>query len=203
MEFKGVLKVPDEGNYTFYLSSDDGSQLFLCSSRPDVRIIGTTNVPEPIPVAGGRTLPDNRNCIWANAEGTIIFLGLQGAVAHIELVDGANHLHVEVLSAAFGIPTHLQHSRVRVQGICPEIRNTDGQKIAGTLVVADWQDVSVLEVAPESWSQFSDADINGLRDMADTGVGKIVHLHGRIFQSAATQPVRFEDATGCTETLNC
>jgi signal transduction histidine kinase len=196
LEFKGFLDIPRDGNYTFYLSSDDGGQLFL-DSLPSITVLGTAPLPDPTPITAGQPLPAGRNSLWAEAEGTVTFLNSFRNGVEFELTSDGNRMRVEVLNALPGIPSYLLHCRVRVRGICPDIRNADGQNCAGLIVAAGWQSVRVLDVSPEQWGAFRNATISSLSNAVVAGDNSgVVHLHGQLHADPTTSTMRFEDGTG-------
>ncbi len=196
LEFNGFLKLTNEGNYTFYLSSDDGAQMFLDDTSPEVSIIGTAPVPVPQPIAVSQPLSDGIDNPWARSEGTITYLSRHQNSVRFELTFGENQMQVEVLNTAGNVPWYLLNSRVRVTGILPDIKSIVGQKYAGLMIVAGWQDVSVLDVMPEQWSSFNKTTIGELSRRVAAGSNNIVCLQGRFHTDPATQALRFEDATG-------
>jgi signal transduction histidine kinase len=197
LEFKGFLDVPRDGNYTFYLSSDDGSQLFLDSLPPNIRILGTVPPPAPLPINVGQPLPASQDFLWGEVEGMVTFLANYRGEIEIELASGGNRMRVEVLTVSPEVPWYLLHSRVRVSGICPNMKNPDGQNCAALIVAANWQNVRVLGMAPEQWPAFRDESISDLSNAVAAGDrGGIAHLRGRLRGGSATPTALFEDATG-------
>jgi hypothetical protein len=67
------LKSRSQG-YRFYLSSDDGGQLFLDCVVPSIDLVGSAPVPDPQTIAIGQPLFDRQECRWAETEGMIIFI---------------------------------------------------------------------------------------------------------------------------------
>lgn len=199
LEFKGFVEIPRDGDYTFYLSSDDGGQLFL-DAQPRITVLGTAPLSDPAPVTAGQPLPAGRNSLWAEAEGTVTFLSSFRNGVEFELTSDGNRMRVEVLNALPGIPSHLLHSRVRVRGICPATRNAGGQNCAGLIATAGWRGVRVLEVPPEQWTAFRDATVGSLSHAVEAGESSgIVRLRGRLHGDPATQTMRFEDGTGSAQ----
>ena len=196
LEFKGFVEIPRDGDYTFYLSSDDGGQLFL-DAQPRITVLGTAPLAEPTPITAGQPLPAGRNSLWAEAEGTVTFLSSFRNGVEFELTSDGNRMRVEVLDALPGIPSYLLRGRVRVRGLCPDVRNASGQNCAGLIVAAGWRSVRVLDVPPEQWQAFGDATVGSLSNAVVAGGNSgIVHLRGWLHGDPATQTMRFEDGTG-------
>jgi signal transduction histidine kinase len=196
LEFTGFLEVPDDGIYKFYLSSDDGSQLFLNKTPTIISTIGTALVPIPQPAVVSQLLPDGQDCLWAETEGTITFMSRYKGHVEFELTAGEKQMRVEVLSASSEVPWYLLNSRVHIRGICSDIKNTAGQKYAGAMVVADWRDVRVLDVAPGQWSAFRNVTLNELTNGTLAGSNGMAYLQGHLHLDPATQMTRLQDSTG-------
>ncbi len=195
LDFRGFLKIPENGFYTFNLSSDDGSQLFLDDTPPNITIVGAATIPVPQPIAVSQPLFGGQDCIWAEAEGMITFIGQDKTHVVFELASGGNQMQVEVLNGQ-RVPWYLLNSHVRLRGICPNMKNSGGQKCAGLIIVANWTDVQVLESGPDQWTKFKTVTISDLSREASTNNGGIFSLHGHFRRTPMTQALQFEDLTG-------
>ena len=195
LDFNGYLEIKQDGNYQFYLSSDDGSQLFLDEIPPMVTVVGTVPVSSARPIVVGQTWL-GQNSLWAETEGTITFMSEERGHVNLELVSGGNQMRVKVLNAPNGAPWYLLNSRVRVRGICPDMKNNAGQKYAGLMVVANWGDVQVQKVTPEQWSNYKNTTISELQQQTPGEADGMACLHGHLSFDPVTQTLRFEDPTG-------
>ncbi len=196
LEFSGFLEVPEDGEYKFYLSSDDGSQLFLDDTAPELGVTGTVSVPAARPITVGQPLTSNRDSFWAEVRGTITFIGQYENHLKFELSSDENRMQIEVLNTPSGIPWYLLNSRVSVQGICQDTKNIEGQKYVGSIIMPNWLGLRVLEVAPGQWSALGNATIADLNHAASTINAGMACFRGRIRLDPLTQKMRFEDATG-------
>ena len=195
VEFSGFLEVPEAGKYKFYLSSDDGSQLFLDDNPPELSVTGAGPIPTVRPITVGQPLADNREGFWAGAHGTITFISEEEGRVKFELSSDENRMQIEVLHAS-GIPWYLLNSRVSLKGICLDTKNIEGQNYAGSIIMANWQELRVLEIAPEQWSAFTNVTVAGLSHGGSTENSGMGSFHGRIYFDPARQQARFEDVTG-------
>ena len=191
MEFEGFINLPDDGDYSFYLNSDDGSQLFVDWLPPNPTVIGTVPVPTPRRIIVGQPLPAEDRCFWAEAEGAVSFLSSNGKGAEFEMDSGKAKMRVNVLNAQGGVPPYLLHSHVRVQGICLDTTDMEERKVAALIVIPDWQGVQVEDVSTEQWSLFQSAKIDELGKNSG-----IMHLYGRLSVNPDTRQVNLTDATG-------
>jgi signal transduction histidine kinase len=196
VEFKGLLNVADDGDYTFYLSSDDGGRLFLYSEPPSLSVLGTATIPAPQSLSAGQPLPATRPSVWAETEGTVTFLSRYHDGVELELATGENRMRVQLLNAPAELPWYLLHGRLRVRGICSGIHDANGQKYAGSIIATDWQSIRILEMAPQEWSGFKDATLGELAKAIPAPSGEIVHLSGHVRRVGTTGGLQFEDETG-------
>ncbi len=195
LDFKGLVEIKKNGRYKFYLSSDDGSQLFLDDLPPVMSLTGTAPVPATRPISVGQPLP-GQDGLWAETEGTITFMSRDRDRVDFELGAGENQMQVKVLNAPHGAPWYLLNSRVRIRGMCPDMKNNAGQKYGGTMVVANWGDVRVLNVAPGQWRNFRNATISELQRQTPADGDGTVCLRGRLRFDPMTQTLQFADQTG-------
>ncbi|HEX4265404.1 MAG TPA: ATP-binding protein [Verrucomicrobiae bacterium] len=195
VEFTGLLEIPEAGDYTFYLSSDDGGQLFIYSLPPNLSIIGSAPLPLPQLISAGQTLPPNRSSVWVETEGAVTFLSRYRDGVELELATGENRMRVQLLNTPSELPWYLLRGRLRVRGICSSIQDTDGQKYAGAIIAVDWQSARVLEVAPQEWSNFREATLGELSRPNFGPNGEIIHLHGRL-RAGPAGGWHLEDGTG-------
>ena len=62
LEFNGFITIPRDGAYTFHVTSDDGSRLFVGDSSLDVRVLSNGPPPAavgkvPPPLLRGKAVP--------------------------------------------------------------------------------------------------------------------------------------------------
>lgn len=157
LEFTGYLQVPRNGLYTFYLTSDDGSRLFIDEPPPSIAVIGTTSLPEPRPLPVWQVLSANKDYQRVEVQGKITFVSRQRAGWELELTSETGRLRLEVADGSGLSATNLLNSPVNVVGICHSIYNADGGTVGGVLLVSDAQAIRVL---PPS-SDYGAAGTNG------------------------------------------
>ncbi|HEY1661555.1 MAG TPA: ATP-binding protein [Verrucomicrobiae bacterium] len=137
LEFTGYLQVPRDGLYTFYLTSDDGSKLFIGGQSFRIEAVGTAAMPAPIQMKIGQTLSNGRNYQRVTVEGKITFVGHDRSGWHMELTSDTGTLELEAADAPGFTPGDLLDHRVRAVGICQNAYDVDGEKIGGVLLVSD------------------------------------------------------------------
>ncbi len=137
LEFTGFLQVPRDGLYTFYLTSDDGSKLFIGGQSLQIEVVGKAELPAPTPMRIGQTLSAGRNYQRVEVEGKITFVGHDRNGWHMELTSDTGTLELEMADASEIPADDLLDQRVRVVGICQNAYDVDGENIGGVVLVAD------------------------------------------------------------------
>lgn len=138
LRFQGLIKVPERGVYTFHLSSDDGSQLFVGRSRSTARQIPGQSVvltPQPwsaaTPAASGE---------WSWAEGTVTFC---------DRVDGRLELDASSQDSSFHV-TVVDDDGLDARALLGRHIKVTGIGRAEGIVVVDWSDLEISEVVDDS-----------------------------------------------------
>lgn len=147
-------------------------------------------------VVGQTLLPEDENQM-AEADGFVTFVGGHGAAMELELSSGDGHMPVSVSKADDDLAPLLLRSRIRVQGVCRGIRNSMNGELIGSLSVRGMDDVTLLQVAEETWQRYPTQTIAAwLRAEPSGSAGGIVHLLARVRGAQSGNSVRVSDATG-------
>ena len=172
LEFSGYLKAPQEGLYTFYVESDDGSLLF--AGQPSLRLtaLGASEAPKPSPLGLGEVLSEGKEFHRCEVEGEVRFVDERQRTLRLELRAGEDHLLVEIANARGAQPGLLQGARIRAAGICHGTSTFDGRKVAGYLWVPSWSEVDVLP-GPEV---VSDTEGNAVKLPLLSTIGQVRRL---------------------------
>jgi signal transduction histidine kinase len=136
LQFTGFLQVPADGLYVFYTTSDDGSQLYV--GNPPLRLerSGRTHFPEPRRLAPGQLWDSDGDCQWVTTEGNITFVGASTNGLNLELGSDTGRMRVVIADPHGLAPAALLNSHFRATGVCESALTTDGQRIAGLLLVS-------------------------------------------------------------------
>lgn len=137
LEFSGYLDVPRDGLYTFYLTSDDGSRLFIEDAPPAIAVIGTTHLPEPRRMLAGQVLSANKDYQRVEVQGRITFVSRQRDGWELELTSETGRLLVEVADGSGLTGMNLLNGMVDVVGISQSTYDADGGSVGGVLLVSD------------------------------------------------------------------
>ncbi len=151
LRFTGFLQITESGDYTFHLTSDDGTQLLLEENPTTVTPLsgpGAWPQPSPARVEVGQPLPANDDYLWATAEGIIKFIGFTGRGWLLEINSGGALLDVS-LSAPASLPAGLATgSRIRATGFCEAEWDARHHRVPSRLLVAGTHDLMVLTPPP-------------------------------------------------------
>jgi signal transduction histidine kinase len=155
LEFTGCLYVARDGLYTFYLSSDDGSRLFIDERPPAITVIGVTNLPRPAAMVIGQVLGQfagpraltrpNRDYQRVEVQGKITFACQQRSGWELELTSETGRLRVELADGSGLAATNFLNGMADVVGICQSAYDIDGGKAAGVLLVSDARAIKILK----------------------------------------------------------
>jgi signal transduction histidine kinase len=145
LEFSGFIQVPRDGPYTFYLTSDDGSKLFIDEQSLRLDVLGNTALPPPRRRVIEQTLSESGDYQRVEVEGKISFIGEEKNGWHMELTSDAGSLGIELADGSGISAADLLNKRVRVVGFCQSAYDANGEKIGGVLLVSGQNDITVIE----------------------------------------------------------
>lgn len=158
LDFAGDFEVPDDGHYTFYLNSDDGSQLFIHDSPPQFTALGLVPIPEPRRLSLGQPLPEGRSSAWSELDGKVTHLRRCPEGVELELTSTESRARVRVFDRSGELRSHLVNRRVRIRGLSLTTLNTEGRLVAGLVAVSSWEDVHDLDTGVDSSAAARPAD---------------------------------------------
>jgi signal transduction histidine kinase len=198
LDFSGYLEVPSDGLYTFTTISDDGSLMFIQQQAPQIEIIGTSSPSAPLPIATSQLLRQGQKDRWSQVEGTVTFVSDGRGALALELSSTMGAVHLDVANDQDGLSSRLLlNSRVRAIGICKSTLTTDGQSVAGRLLVPTLDQIEILQPNPTLWRDCPVVS-NGFLNAANFSDANdsLVHVRGKIRSLQPGEPVLLEDGTG-------
>jgi signal transduction histidine kinase len=152
VEFTGLLAVPRAGFYTFYTTSDDGSELFVGGPSVRLEMIGRCEFPEPRRLELGQTLAADEDYQWRQVEGTVTFVSKQDSGLELDLSSDTGHIRLNIADRT-GLPAaQMIGQRLRATGVCQSARTTDGLRIANKLLVPGVKEIELIGTAAPSFS---------------------------------------------------
>ncbi|MFZ0826329.1 MAG: ATP-binding protein [Verrucomicrobiia bacterium] len=168
IRFAGYLEVPRDGLYTFYTTSDDGSELFVGEPSLRLEVIGRADWPAPRPIVIGQMLREGEDGQWAEVEGKVTFVNEQPDGVRLELSAGADRMRVEIADGSLLHAAPLLNSRIRAVGFCQGATTADGQKVPGVLLVPSGREIALVETRPEVMEN-TNANAGGLPVLTTAG----------------------------------
>jgi signal transduction histidine kinase len=163
--FMGFLEVPQDGLYTFYLTSDDGSRLFVGRPSLQIKAIGRSSTPKPQPLLIGQRLSSNGGQ-WGEVEGKVTFASEEPDGLQLELSTETGRVHVQVANSNGLLPGLLLDRRIRATGFCQSTYASDGRNVLGILLVPSWQEIEEVEPAP-ALAENTEANVAGLPELVN------------------------------------
>ena len=195
--FAGFITVPKDGDYTFYVRSDDGSRLFIGDSSLRIHTLGHAALPSPLSVGMEETPPEAPEFQWSEIEGTVTsFHRCEGAL-EVELMTKTGLMKISIAEDSDRSYTLMPQNRIRVVGLSRRVRSVDRGWISNEFFVQQWEDVEQRYIAPQIWTEYPLVEIERLSTIARSRVvGSVVHLRGRVASQGAGQSMLLEDGSG-------
>ena len=159
--FTGFLKVPQDGLYTFYTTSDDGSRLFVGEPTLHLEVIGQSILPNPQPLLIGQALHRHENGQWGEIEGKASFVSEDTDGLKLELNTGTGRAYVEIANRDGLRPDTLLNHRIRATGFCQSVETSDGREVLGILLVPSSREIA-LEASPAAVAENMETNVTGL-----------------------------------------
>jgi signal transduction histidine kinase len=116
--FSGYLDVRRAGLYTFYVRSEDGSQLSAGDARDSVQVIPLPRKSAPRIGKVDLAALARLNHSWVQCDGVVEFCGEKHGGWELEMNWRGERIHATVVEASTVPLANLLHRRIRVTGIC-------------------------------------------------------------------------------------
>jgi len=149
LEFNGFIKVPRNGMYTFHVSADDGSRLFIGPAELDISVLTVGPAPVAKVIVPARVLEEN-NRAWVTIEGTAASVGVWSTGGEVSIRAGDDNIRVEIFDGGNSAPAIAHHGRVRVTGMYEEVLTEEGSIVPGRLMAMNWRAVQPVESSERS-----------------------------------------------------
>jgi signal transduction histidine kinase len=167
LEFTGFLAVPKDGVYTFYVASDDGSQLSIGDASVSLRVLSSN----PAPVAAEKvpaSVQERAGFPWVALNGTVTAAGIWDKGGELLMRVGSDDVRVEIFESGDYRPGNPLQGKMQVSGIYQDSVAEDGGAGSGRLLVLNCK--AIRPVAP---SEFPTSTVPGGRgtSRSPTSVG--------------------------------
>jgi signal transduction histidine kinase len=190
--------VSQDGSYTFWTKSDDGSRLFIGDPTIQLDVLGPAKLPPSLvlQIIPGQLITAEHSFQLAEAEGTVTFVSSLFGGMGLELSSSQGRLPLEVSDATFDSLRSLQGCQIQVTGIL-QPAFTFARQNQFSLLVSDLRQIHVVEVPPARWADCPIAPIHSLSGNDSTNTTPImVHIGGTVYSNSAESFLTLEDKTG-------
>ena len=149
LEFSGFIRIPRDGVYRFYTTSDDGSRLCAGGSFLDVLTLSNSPMPQAIEKVAA-TPAERASRPWVTLEGTVKFAGFRGAGGELVMRVGNDDIRVEVFKDDEGALNFSPGTKIRASGIYQDVIMEDGSSGLGMLLVLSSSSIRSVPVSENS-----------------------------------------------------
>ena len=194
--FSGFVEIPKNGNYTFYIRSDDGSRLFIGDSS--LRIHKTGHVLPSALSTAREAIPGNGSEFqWSETEGTVTSFHRSEGQLELDLMSMMGPVTAHIAEDSDSSYTLMRQNRIRVTGLTRMVRTLHPGSIRRELFVQRWEDVEQQDVTSDIWTEYQLMEIESLIALNQSNiVDAVVHLRGRVISQGAGKPMLLVDETG-------
>jgi signal transduction histidine kinase len=118
--------------------------------RPEkIRLVGTAQLPPPLPVTYERMAGTSVDCQWVELEGVVRSMAYHHKYLRLLLVTGGQRVPLYLPDYANRpLPTQLVGARVRVRGVCSMFLSRERRVTGARLLVQNLDSITVLRKAP-------------------------------------------------------
>ena len=197
LQFNGFIQITNDGSYTFYTRSDDGSRLFIGDSSLQITTLGLIALPETPPMANNSVPSETQEYQWSEIEGIVSSVNDLGNALKLELITDSGHVRVEVAENSACAFTLVPQNRIRAVGVCRNIRSLDGRTVPGEFFVQSWNDIKQSYVTPDIWAKYPLMMISNVLTMPlQSGSQPVAHVRGKILSAGPGKPACLDDGSG-------
>ncbi len=152
----GILR-QDWTNFTAgTLSGITGPRTFesaLTAKEIQLTVLGSANLPKPLPISLHRPLSLENNYIWAEVEGTVNFAAGDTGARMLELKDGQQTARLRVATWKDHQPDFGNGRLITAVGVCEGVRSTAGTVVPGLIWVPSNEYLSLSKSVPADTNQ--------------------------------------------------
>jgi signal transduction histidine kinase len=133
LAFNGYLKITNAGKYTFYLTSDDGGNLYVGNPEPSCQTTTIEHRIVPVPRRFNGTLSSEDHS-WTEVEGEVTFAAPYEQELDLELAVKGERVQLAVVDGSSLFPKRLLHQWVKAVGIFEALSDVEQKRIARLVV---------------------------------------------------------------------
>jgi signal transduction histidine kinase len=163
------------------LSPTRNFESLLALEQPRARVLAPGPWPKPVQVRIGQPLSPEDDYRWVEVEGTVTFVAQDGNSLSIELSDGETQMKVRVLDWGGNPASGIMNWRVRVQGVCTAVVNSQNERVAGTLWIPKASKIPLVELSPEEWNAIETTPFSKLTPDGGSAMGnRRIKVRGKV-----------------------
>jgi signal transduction histidine kinase len=160
--FSGYFLAPRDGNYTFWLTSDDGAKFSIGDPLKLIRL-GKKGLPVPRKFIPGQFASGELELQWVEVEGLVTRVREAYQGVNIELTFGAEHIYLKAPDGGYDALSKLLNSRIKALGIYQNAYGSDGQ-IMPSVLIPNFDDIAITEMDSTHWADYSAMPIESLAE---------------------------------------
>src|SRR5205814_1250151 len=126
--FEGYLEIARAGIYTFYLDSDDGSQLYAGEPATNYSVAARKSDSRPRVKKLDEVIGHPAHQEWTEFEGVVTFASQSSTGLELELTGKRERFQVSILEPSAGTAASLLHHVVHGFGICETVQPPESRK---------------------------------------------------------------------------
>ncbi len=163
------------------LSPTRSFESLLALEQPRARVLAQGPWPKPELVRIGQPLSPEDDYRWVEVEGTVTFVAQDGNSLSIELSDGEAQMKVRVLDWGGNPASGIMNWRVRVQGVCTAVVNSQNERVAGMLWIPKASKIPLVELSPEEWNAIETTPFSKLTPDGGSAMGnRRIKVRGKV-----------------------
>ncbi len=194
--YSGYFMAPRSGEYSFWLTSDDGSKLYIADQPLQISNLGKSAFPVPCQVVPGQPILQDKESQWSEVEGIVTHINeTSEGIASIEVTADTGRAYLKIMNARSDYLNLLLHCRIMAKGVSQNACNIDGQ-IVPSLLVPDSSQITIINLASEHW----DCPLDSIRSLIETNLPPngefFAHIAGTVISNSLRGCFSVKDETG-------
>ena len=197
VQFTGYLNVARDGEYTFYVWSDDGSRLFI--GEPTLRVLnqGTASRPPSKSIVKEGVPEEEAEFQWSETDGIVTsFLHLEESL-DIDLITETGPVRIKLAEDSDCSFSLRPNNRIKAVGVGRKIFDLEGRFTRSEFYVQHWDDIEQKYIVPSIWTEYPLTEISSLLTLeTSNSFDSVVYLNGIINWADTGESMMLQDQTG-------
>ncbi len=179
VDLRGLSSHPDPGDFVD-IQGEVGIGFSPYIAKPVWKVLGKTPLPPPLHLDYDKAATGAFDSQWAEMEGVVrsFILQSEGSVLVIDVATPTGSFKVRLPDYHAPFPMQLVDAKVRFRGVCASDFNTREQLVAIHLLMPNFQQIQILQPAPDQPFSIPASPVNSIRrfssDLKDPHRVKVV-----------------------------